>query len=68
MNTFGIQRSFRNSRDTGYQKPGSTVLFVQILKKFYLSTQMICKMYKKCRRHKGKQFRRQNYRKNNVDG
>ena len=35
MNTFGIQRSFRNSRDTGYQNPGSTVLLVQILKQIH---------------------------------
>ena len=33
MNTLGIQRSLRNSRDTGYQNSGSMVLFVQILKK-----------------------------------
>ena len=32
MNTLGIQRSLRNSRDTGYQNSGSTVLFVQILR------------------------------------
>ena len=31
MNTLGIQRSLRNSRETGYQNSGSTVLFVQIL-------------------------------------
>ena len=31
MNTLGIQRSLRNSRDTGYQNPGSIVLFVTIL-------------------------------------
>ena len=31
MKTFGIQRSLRNSRLTGYQNSGSIVLFVQIL-------------------------------------
>ena len=31
MKTFGIQRSCRNSKETGYQKPGSMVLFVSIL-------------------------------------